>query len=86
MHLVDTLQLHTAAAAPPRSTLLPLPPPPLLPPQDILSAQRACRKLLNVLLSFAYLADAPDTHPVPRHLVLLPMPLEVGGGDGGGGL
>ena len=42
--------------------------------QDILAAQHACRKHLNVLLSFAYMSDSPD---VPHRALFMPLPREV---------
>jgi hypothetical protein len=43
-------------------------------PQDILAVQATLRKLLSVLLSLPYLADATD---VPHTRLLLPHPAEV---------
>ncbi|GAB4816536.1 hypothetical protein N2152v2_003582 [Parachlorella kessleri] len=45
-----------------------------LPYEDIRFAQRACRKMLNVLLSFTYVLDAPD---IPHLHLLEPFAKEV---------
>lgn len=60
----------------PLPTVVPLPsqPPTARPLQDIRAAQRSCRKMLNVLLSFAYVLDAPD---IPHLRLLTPHTKEV---------